>query len=68
MNENRKNYTAGAASGIGIGDALFLIFLVLKLCKLIDWPWIWVFSPIWITCILVFLLYFVLWLIIRREK
>lgn len=68
MNENKENYTAGAASGIGIGDILFLIFLVLKLCKVIDWPWIWVLSPIWITCILVFLLYFMVWLKIRRGK
>ena len=27
---------------------LFLIFLVLKLTKQIDWSWWWVTSPIWI--------------------
>lgn len=28
---------------------LFLIFLVLKLTKQIDWSWWWVTSPIWIV-------------------
>lgn len=27
---------------------LFIIFLILKLVDVIDWPWIWVCSPIWI--------------------
>lgn len=25
-----------------------IAFIVLKLCKVIDWPWIWVFAPIWV--------------------
>jgi hypothetical protein len=31
---------------------LFLIFLVLKLTKVIDWSWWWVTSPLWIGVIL----------------
>lgn len=27
---------------------LFIIFLILKLDGIIDWKWIWVFSPFWI--------------------
>jgi len=30
-----------------------LIFLILKWCGKIDWPWRWVLSPLWITPILV---------------
>ena len=30
---------------------LTIIFLVLKLNGVIDWDWIWVFSPIWISLI-----------------
>jgi hypothetical protein len=27
----------------------FIVFLILKLVKLITWSWVWVFSPIWIA-------------------
>lgn len=26
---------------------LFLVFLVLKLCKVIEWSWWWVTAPLW---------------------
>jgi hypothetical protein len=35
---------------------LFLIFLVLKLTKQIDWSWWWVTSPIWIAFLILFIL------------
>lgn len=25
----------------------FLVFLVLKLCKVIDWSWWWITAPLW---------------------
>lgn len=28
---------------------LTLIFVVLKVTRLISWPWLWVLSPIWLT-------------------
>ncbi len=34
---------------IGLAEALTLLFIGLKLCEVIDWPWLWVLSPIWIT-------------------
>ena len=27
----------------------FLIFVVLKLARIIDWKWIWIVSPLWIV-------------------
>ena len=27
---------------------LLVAFVVLKLCGVIDWPWIWVLAPVWI--------------------
>lgn len=36
-------------SGLGLSTVLFLIFLVLKLCNVIDWSWWWVTSPLWIS-------------------
>lgn len=35
--------------GLGFAEALTLLFIGLKLCHVIDWPWLWVLSPIWIT-------------------
>ena len=29
-------------------QGLGVAFVVLKLCNVIDWPWIWVLSPFWI--------------------
>ena len=36
-------------AGIGLPWTLTIVFIVLKLCKVISWKWIWVFAPIWIT-------------------
>ena len=30
---------------------LFIVFLILKLCNIIDWSWWWVVSPLWIPAI-----------------
>jgi hypothetical protein len=34
------------SNGIGLGNLLTVIFIVLKLTDLIDWSWFWVFFPI----------------------
>ncbi len=36
---------------------LFITFLVLKLTEVIDWPWIWVTSPLWISVIVAVVLW-----------
>ena len=44
-------------TGLGIADVLLVIFIVLKLCGLISWSWVWVLSPLWISIILGIILY-----------
>lgn len=44
-------------SGISFVGLLTLIFIVLKLTKVISWSWIWVLCPIWISDILIILIY-----------
>ena len=34
--------------GIGFVSLLTISFIVLKLCGVINWSWIWVISPMWI--------------------
>jgi len=35
-----------SSGGIGFAGLLTIAFIVLKLCKMIDWSWWWVISPI----------------------
>lgn len=34
--------------GIGFCELLTVVFIVLKLCGVIAWPWVWVLAPFWI--------------------
>lgn len=43
--------------------ALTIIFTVLKLTKAIDWSWVWVVSPLWITIILTFVVFVVIFVV-----
>lgn len=47
-----KNNNKSASSGMGFSSVLTLIFIVLKLCGIITWSWLWVLSPLWISFIL----------------
>ena len=33
--------------GIGITGLLTVALIVLKLCEVIDWSWVWVLAPAW---------------------
>ena len=42
---------------------LTIAFIVLKLCNVIEWSWIWVLSPIWIPCVIVIIIWLVIGII-----
>lgn len=44
------------SGGIGFVGLLTIAFIVLKLCKVIAWSWLWVLSPIWIYVAIVIVL------------
>ena len=48
---------------IGFLGLLTLVFIVLKLTHYIDWPWLWVLSPLWLGWLVVTAVLFVLALI-----
>lgn len=48
---------------IGFWDLLVIAFIVLKLCGVIKWSWIWVLAPFWIPIILIVIIIFVLFAI-----
>lgn len=41
-----------ASGGIGFAGLLTICFIVLKLIGIINWSWVWVISPIWISIII----------------
>lgn len=41
-----------AEGGITFGGLLTVVFIGLKLAKVINWSWWWVLSPIWLPMIL----------------
>lgn len=41
-NNNKRN------GGIGFCGLLTIAFIVLKLCGVIAWSWVWVLAPLWI--------------------
>lgn len=54
------NNNSGKAGGIGFLGLLTILFIALKLLNVIHWPWIMVFSPIWIPIVL--LIIFLVWI------
>ena len=61
-NKNVRN------SGMGFISILTLIFIVLKFTNNIDWSWIWVLSPIWISTLLIILTFGVILVVGRIKK
>lgn len=39
----------GSSGGIGFVGLLQIVFIALKLCKVIDWSWWLVLAPTWIS-------------------
>ena len=44
-------------TGMGFTSALTVLFIAFKLLGYIDWPWIWVLSPIWIVILFIVALF-----------
>lgn len=40
------------SSGVSFSSLLTIVFIVLKLTDVIDWSWVWVLSPSWISLLL----------------
>lgn len=65
MSNNNNNNTS--SRGIGFGGLLTIVFIVLKLCGVINWSWVWILSPMWISAIIVVVLV-VLLIVINAAK
>lgn len=45
---------------MGILEVLTVVFVVLKIVGVIAWSWWWVFAPLWLGYLLIFVMWFVL--------
>ena len=58
MSNNSSNSNTTVSGGIGFSGLLTIVFIVLKLCGVINWSWIWVLAPMWISvalCVAIFI-------------
>lgn len=49
---NNSSSSSSSDNGLSFASVLQIVFIVLKLCKVINWSWIWVLAPFWITMII----------------
>lgn len=47
-----------ASGGVGFVGLLTIVFITLKLLKVISWSWWWVLSPVWIEILLIVVIAF----------
>lgn len=53
----RSNNSNSSVGGMGFTSTLAIVFIVLKLCHVIEWSWLWVLSPIWISILIFIAIY-----------
>ena len=53
MNNNNSS------GGIGFCGLLTIVFIVLKLLKVISWSWLWVLAPLWIPIAILIVLFII---------
>ena len=61
---DKKSSSAGG--GAGFTSRVLVAFIVLKLCHVIDWPWVWVLAPLWISIIVVFVVLIIVFFLDRK--
>lgn len=59
MNDNKST------GGIGFCGLLTILFIALKLLKIINWSWVWVLAPFWIPIIIVIIVLIIIFIISR---
>ena len=56
MNNIHVTHDNNSSKGVGFTGLLQIVFIVLKLCGVIKWSWVWVLAPLWISFGLVLLI------------
>lgn len=53
---------------LNIGSVIQIVFIILKLTNLIHWSWVWVLSPLWISAIIILVVYIILFCITKEKR
>lgn len=56
------------STSLNFAAELTIIFVIFKIFKVIDWPWIWVLSPLWISFVLVLVVAVIYVIILKRKR
>ena len=51
-----KMSSNSSGSRLGFVGLLTILFIALKLTEVIEWSWVWILAPIWISTIIAFVL------------
>jgi len=57
-----------SSGGAGLATILLVVFIVLKLCGVIAWSWLWVLSPLWISTAFAIIVLGILMIVKRNAK
>lgn len=63
-----KKTTATTYTGIGFFGCLTIAFIVLKLCHVIAWSWVWVLAPLWMPAAIVVAALAIVAAVLTRKK
>lgn len=63
-----NNQKTAATNSISFANLLGIAFIILKLCHVIEWAWVWVLAPIWIPWALAFVILAVMTVIVLIES
>ena len=69
MNYNTRNENKNVYNGIGFFGLLQVVFIALKVAKVIDWSWWLVFIPAWIDIgifLIIVIIAIILTIIVKR--
>lgn len=61
--EDDKPSVVATGGGLGFAGLLTIVFIVLKLCNVINWNWFWVLSPVIFSAALWILLFVIVMII-----
>ena len=62
-----RNSSSSSSGGLGLSSVLTIVFVVLKLVGVIDWSWVWVLSPTWISFLIGMIALLILVLVYKEE-
>ena len=62
----KKHDNSSAISGLGT-TLLQIAFIVLKLCKVINWSWWWVLAPTWIGIAIAIISILIIVILVKKQ-